>query len=550
MPAGEGGNMRTRGQSLIGVLAAALVATSFAAVNATAAGAASSGPKRGGSITYALEAETTGGFCLPSAELAPSGIEVVSAIYDTLVTINSKGQYVPYLAQAVTPNATFDQWTIQLRPNVKFQDGTALDANAVKLNLDTYRGMNPKIGAPLNTYVFQEIKDVNVTGPLTVVVDTKTPWPAFPAYLYGAGRTGMVAPAQLDNMADCQTKMIGTGPFKLVEWRPNQDLIVSRNPNYWRPGLPYLDKITFVPVTESSQQLNGLQAGDYDAIQTSSATNILALRSRKKSGQVDEFDTDNGSDVGYGLLNDAKPPFNDPTARLAVAYAGDPVELNLITNAGSETLATGPFGPGNPAYLTFAQARAAGFPHHDLVKAKALVKQYAAAHGGQALSYNYLTGTDPALVKLAELVKEQDAKAGINVTITLVDQSTQINLALSGDFQLQAFRNQPGGDPDTQYVWWHSGSPVNFSRINDPQIDSDLDQGRVSTNQAQRVALYRDMNKRFASQAYELWTWYTRWAIGTSTSLGGTAGPPLPDGHGQPFALYEGVVPTVGLYKK
>src|ERR1019366_8207943 len=175
------------------------------------------------------------------------------------------------------------------------------------------------------------------------------------------------------------------------EWRPNQNLIVSRNPNYWRPGLPYLDKITFVPVTESAQELNGLEGGQYDAIQTSSATNILALRTRKKSGQINEFDTDNGSDVGYGLLNDAKLPFSDPTARLAVAYAGDPVELNAITNQGSEPLATGPFGPGTPAYLPFAQARAAGFPSHNLAKAKALVKQYSAAHGGPALAYNSLT---------------------------------------------------------------------------------------------------------------------------------------------------------------
>jgi peptide/nickel transport system substrate-binding protein len=542
--------MRTRGQSLIGVLAVALVAGSLAAVNATTAGAASSGPKHGGSISYALEAETTGGYCLPSAQLVTPGIEVVSAIYDTLVTINAKGAYVPYLAQSVTPNATFDQWTIQLRPGVKFQDGTALDANAVKLNLDTYRGQNPNVGSPLNTFVFQNVADVNVTGPLTVVVDTKTPWPAFPALLFGAGRTGIVAPAQLQNNDVCKTKLIGTGPFKLVEWRPNQDLIVARNPNYWRPGLPYLDKITFVPVPEAAQQLNGLQGGQYDAIETSSATNILALRTRKKAGQVNEFDTDNGADVGYGLLNDAKPPFNDPTARLAVAYAGDPVELNAIINQGSETLATGPFGPGNPAYLTFAQARAEGLPSHNLAKAKALVKQYSAAHGGQPLAYNYLTVTDPETVKLVELVKEQDAKAGIDVTITLVDQSTLVNLALSGDFQAETFRNQPGGDPDTQYVWWHSGSPVNFSGIKDPVIDSDLNQGRVTTDPAKRLALYRDMNKRFASQVYELWAWYTRWGIGTSTSVGGVAGPPLPDGHGQPFSLYEGVVPTVGLYKR
>ena len=541
--------MRIRARSVVSVVAASLVAGTLVGVSGGAAGAKTSGPKHGGSIVYALEAETSGGYCLPGANLAPSGIEVVSAIYDTLTTINSKDQYVPYLAQAVTPNAAFTQWTIQLRPNVKFQDGEALDANAVKLNLDTYRGQNSKISAPLNTFVFNDIANVSVSGPLTVVVDTKGPWPAFPATLYGAGRVGIMAPAQLASQTACSTDLIGTGPFKFVEWRPNQDLKVVRNPNYWRPGLPYLDAIDFEPVTESATQLNGLEAGQFDVIQTSTATSILTLRSRKSAGQVNEFDTDNGADVGYGLLNDAKLPFSDKTARLALAYAGDPNQLNTIINQSSETLATGPFGPGNPAYLTFAQAHAAGLPSHNLAKAKALAKQYQQAHG-TPLSYTFLTVTDPIALQLAQLVKEQDAKAGIGVTIQAVDQATLVNLALAGDFQLETFRNQPGGDPDTQYVWWHSGSPVNFSGIKDPVIDRDLDQGRVDTNPAQRTALYRNMNDQFASQVYELWTWYTRWGVGAQTDSGGLTGTALPNGGGQPFALYEGVIPTVSLYKK
>jgi peptide/nickel transport system substrate-binding protein len=537
--------MGTRRRSLIGTLGVALIAGSLSGI-AGSAGAAT-GPKHGGSITYGIEAETTGGYCLPGgAQLAAGGIEVASAIYDTLVTVNSKGQYVPYLAQAVTPNATFDQWTIQLRPNIKFQNGEALDANAVKLNLDTYRGVNPKIPSPLSTFTFKNIDTVTVTGPLTVMVATKTPWQAFPAYLYGTGRAGIVAPAQLADNNTCPTNMIGTGPFKLVEWRPNEHLIVQRNPNYWRSGLPYLDKITFVPVPESAQLLNGLQSGDDDVIQTSSALNILQLRQRQKAGQANEIDTNRGAEVGYGLLNVSKAPFNDIIARQALAYAGDAKQLNDIRNKGLETLADGPFAPGTPYYLTPQQL---GYPTHNLAKAKALAQQWSAAHGGQALSFTYTTGTDPELLALAELVKEQQAKAGIQVSIKQVDQATQINLALSGDFQLQAWRNHPQGDPDGQYVWWYSGSPVNFSRINDPVINQLLDQGRVTTDPAKRIQIYRDLNRRFASQLYETWTWYQTWGVGAQRNIAGLSGGPLPDGHGQSVSVFAGIIPTVTLSK-
>jgi len=178
------------------------------------------------------------------------------------------------------------------------------------------------------------------------------------------------------------------------------------------------------------------------------------------------------------------------------------------------------------------------------------VKAYADAHGGQSITFTLLTVTDPELLALAELVKEQQAKAGITVNIEQVDQSTLINRVLGGSYDQATFRNQPQDDPDTQYVWWHSGSPVNFSKFNDPVIDHDLEQGRITTDPAQRIAIYKDMNRRFASQLWELWTWYTRWAVGYSSNVGGIKGVPLPDGHGLPFTLFEGVVPVVGLYKK
>jgi peptide/nickel transport system substrate-binding protein len=146
-------------------------------------------------------------------------------------------------------------------------------------------------------------------------------------------------------------------------------------------------------------------------------------------------------------------------------------------------------------------------------------------------------------------VKEQQAKAGIEVSIRTVDQATLVNEVLAGNFQGAGFRNHPGGDPDTQYVWWHSGSPVNFGRINDPEIDRLLDEGRGEPDPAKRVRIYQDLTRRFASELYNLWSWYTYWAVGYQTDVKGVAGPPLPDGGGKPFSLFGGVIPVLGLTK-
>ncbi|MCJ7436681.1 MAG: ABC transporter substrate-binding protein [Acidimicrobiia bacterium] len=499
-------------------------------------------PKSGGSVQFGLEAETNGGFCLPDSTLAASGIQVVSAIYDTLVTLNAKGEYVPYLAKSVEPNADFTQWTITLRPDVQFHDGTPFDSEALKLNLDTYRGQNPNIKPRLSVFVWQNVASVEVTGPLSVVVTTKVPWVAFPALLSGSGRTGMVGPAQLVDRETCATNMIGTGPFKLVDWRPNESLTVAKNTKYWQEGLPYLDEIVFQPLTESQSRVIGLQSGDLDLITTGNSQSILDLKQSAKAGDNKVIVSDNGAETGYLMLNVSKPPFDDPIARQAVAAGGDARESNRIRNKGLNTIATGPFPPDNPAYVK-NNTRI-----HSVARAKKLNAEYEQKHG-QPISFEYLTNPDPETIALAALFKEQEKQAGIDVSIRTVDQATQINEAIAGSFQGVAFRNHPGGDPDTNYVWWHSGSPTNFGRINDPEIDRLLDEGRSEPDAAKRVAIYRELNKLFGKELYNLWAWYTLWAVGYQNNVKGVAGPPLPDGGGRPFSLFAGVIPVLGISK-
>jgi peptide/nickel transport system substrate-binding protein len=483
-------------------------------------------PTPGGKVTYGLEAETTDGWCLPEAQLAISGIMVTRSIYDTLTRPTADGTYEPWLAESVEPNDDFTQWTITLRDGVKFHDGTDLTAEVVKNNLDAYRGTYPTRQPQLFIFTFQNIANTEVVDPQTVRVTMNQPWVAFDAYLYGSGRVGMMAQAQLDDTRTCAENLIGTGPFKLVNWTPNQSLTAEKNPDYWATDaegnqLPYLDEIEFRPIVEVAQRLNALQSGEINAMHTSDADTIDELRGLSDAGDVTAVESDQFGEVNYIMLNESKPPFDNIKARQAVAYAADFDEVNTILNAGITTQATGPFAPGNIGNLDDT-----GFPTYDPDRAEELVQEYE-SETGQPLSFTYTTTQAEATVAQAQLLKEQAEAVGMSVEIITVDQSTQIDSAISGDFESIGWRNHPGGDPDEQYVWWKSassGNPINFGRFSDPEIDQLLDEGRTTADPDQREQIYDDLNRRFAEQVHNVWLWYTPWTVATSNDVHGILG--------------------------
>jgi peptide/nickel transport system substrate-binding protein len=251
---------------------------------------------------------------------------------------------------------------------------------------------------------------------------------------------------------------------------------------------------------------------------TSDADTIDEIRGLADSGDVTAVESDQFGEVTYIMLNESKPPFDNIKARQAVAYAADFDEVNTILNAGITTQATGPFAPGNIGNLDDT-----GFPTYDPERAEELAQEYE-AETGQPLSFTYSTTQTEATVAQAQLVKEQAEAVGMSVEIITVDQSTLIDNALAGDFEAVGWRNHPGGDPDEQYVWWKSGSPVNFGRFNDPEIDRLLDEGRTTPDEAQRDQIYEDLNRRFAEEVHNIWQWYTPWTVATSPDVHGILG--------------------------
>ena len=498
-------------------------------------------PVAGGKVVYALEGGTTN-FCIPRAQLAISGILVVEAVYDTLtVPTQDPLGYAPYLAKSVEHNADHSAWTIVVRNGVTFHDGTPLTAEVVKQNIDAWRK------GVLLGFVFQNIADTTVTTPDTVVVKMKVPWVAFPAYLWTTGRSGIAASAQL-NSPDCGTKMIGTGPFKLASFDPTTgNVSTTKNENYWRKGFPYLDGIDFIVQEQSSQRFNGLEGGQFDIAMSNGGQDLA--KAQAISGAVTELEPKGRQEIAHTLINVTRPPLNSIDARRAVAMAVDRDKLNLIDQKGTARYANQVFDTQIPGFV-----KDSGFPQHDVAAAKKLVAKVKAANGGK-FAFTINTTFDQSVQTLFKEVKRQLAEVGIDVTLAPpVDQATLINQAIGGTSDAFGWRNYPGQDPDTMYVWFYGGSVVNFNHIDDPIMNRALDQGRSEPDPARRKGYYEAFNKRMAEQVYNWWTWYAQWFVAHKGGVHGISGPNLPDATGapgkeQPVDLLAGYHQMLGIWK-
>lgn len=499
-------------------------------------------PQYGGTLTYSLEAKTTG-FCVPRGQFAIAAIEVVSAIYDTLTQpTQDPDVYAPYLAKSVTSNADSTEWTIVVRPGVKFHDGTPLDGAAVKQNIDEW-----KKGILLN-FVYQDIDTTTVTAPDTVVVKTKRPWVDFPAFLWSSGRVGIAAPAQLNAGPGCETNLIGTGPFKLKSFDPTSgDVSTVKNADYWRKGLPYLDGLNFKPNEESASRLTGIAGGDIDLTHSSGGKDLNTLKREAPNATI-VAEPDGRMEISHTLINVTRPPLDDLDARKAVALAVDRKRLNQLANEGTSRLADQVFDTKITGYLPNLK-----YPAQNIAEAKKLVEKYKAAHGGQ-FAFEIQSTFDQSTQALFQEVKRQLAAVGVTVNLPKpVDQATIISKAIGGAVDSFGWRNYPGQDPDTLYVWFYGKSVVNFNHLDDPIINKALDDGRTNRDPAIRKKAYETFNKRMTDQVYNFWTWYTQWFVASQPNVHGVVGEPLPDAQGnptgKPVPMIAGIHQTVGLWK-
>ncbi len=332
-------------------------------------------PQRGGSITFAREAETSSPWT-PSAMICDVAChQAIKGIYDTLTWPDADGEVHGMLLESFEPNDDFTEWTLTPREGITFHDGEPWDVQALDTHFSTMRE------SVLVGNVFNDITDQVIEGDSLVLTMDRS-WTHFPLFL--AGQPGYVASpkwlADVEAGSASATEPVGTGPFVFAEYNSGDNFRMTANPDYWLEApdgepYPYLDEIEFLVQAENQTRDNAIISGEIDITHMDSGASIERLREEAEAGNINLFEIDRRQETGYILINSSDPnaAVSDQRIRQAMAYAFDHEFENESRNAGIFEIANGPFSPGSVGYLEDT-----GFPEFDLDEATRLVDEYEA----------------------------------------------------------------------------------------------------------------------------------------------------------------------------
>jgi peptide/nickel transport system substrate-binding protein len=494
-------------------------------------------PVAGGKLVFALEAETDG-WDPTQNRFAASGTEVAIAVFDPLVALDINFAPKPYLAESLTPNADATAWDIKLRPNVTFHDGTPLNAAALEKFMVAFKA------STLTGAAYRPISGFSQVDDLTLHVTMSQPWATFPFTL--TGQAGLVpAPSQLDNKADGTRKPVGTGPFVFKSWTPDKSFDATKNPNYWRSGLPYLNEVEFKPIPDAQTRYSAVRTGDTNVAVTSAEKTIRKMLEDAKSGSMQVVRSVGATDSNLVLINVTKAPMDDPRVRNAMAMSIDHTSFDAVTETDPSLDADSVFNKDSSWYTPDS-----GYPSFDLEKAKQLVSEYAAEKG--PVKFTLGSTTDPDTVAAVQVLQSQFQAAGMQVEVQILEQSTYILNAIQGNYTAQIWRQFGAADPDGNYVWFNGANAsgaltLNMARNNDPTIDAALDAQRATTDVAPRQQAWNTIQKQQAIDLPYLWLSHLRWAIAAGNDVRGLDGGTLPDGS-QSAGLINGVLRVTSMW--
>jgi peptide/nickel transport system substrate-binding protein len=441
-----------------------------------------------------------------------------NVIYEGLVAVDKDYKFVPGLAESWETSADGMTWTFKLRKNVKFHDGSAFNAEVVKWWVaGLQKGPN---GYMLDPEVVSEVKAVD---DYTVQMILKSPFPNM-LYNLSTSFSGIMSKVAYEKYgADYGTKYaVGTGPFMLKEWVPNDHVLVERNPNYkWAPswtkhtGGAKVDSILFRFIPEDATRLVELQAGNVQimldpppAREVESLKKDASVKVLEQSAPVIQF-------IGFNLKN---PLFADIKTRMAIGYA---IDRKLIV----DTIYQGS-GKATSLYLAAELGSNKGVeavaPSFDKAKAQALLAQagwkagtdgilvadnVAGVTKGTKFEVNYLTYQEDQYKRLAEVTQKMLADVGIKANTQTVDSPTYSAQLKAGTFQM--ILRQYSWDNADILEWFHHSKNLpnpNYIGVNDKKFDAMLDEANYKT------ATFEERDVKYQSiQKYLVETWYP-WA--------------------------------------
>ena len=467
-----------------------------AATAASASASQSATPSQGGTLTYAVQQEPPS---LVSLLDTNTVIRNISAkITEGLLRYDAQFKPQPLLAVAWSISADGLQYTFKLRPGVKWHDGENLTSADVRYSILTQKRLGPR-----GRITLANVERVDTPDSLTavVVLGKPTPYlikalssaelPIVPQHRYGDGD-----PLTSPNL----TAPIGTGPFIFDKWVRGSYVSLRKNPNYWRPGKPHLDRVIYRIVPDQASISAALETGEVDA-----ATNV-GLADLGRLAQLPQLKIDDSYDAylnnaAFLEFNVENPILAKPEVRKAIAHAVDRnfIKDNVFYKRSS--VVDSPI----PAVLSSYYDDSTFHYPFDVSAANRQLDEagYPKQADGQrfALKINYISGAD--FRRAAEYLRAALSRIGIKATILDGDLPTYLRRAYTArefDLNLNGLGRLYDPTVGVQRIYWSDGVKhpliwINASHYQNPQVDDLFREAAIETDETRRAAAFRQIQQ-------------------------------------------------------
>ena len=446
-------------------------------------------PKPGGTLVMV---HTDPGVMNPILETAWPHFPRMS--FNGLTDFDPQGKIVPGLATEWKVSPDNLTYTFQLRPDVKWHDGKPLTAEDVRFTYEKI--LDPKIGSRMTIY-FQAVKEVQATGPHTVVFRLKEPDPTFLPNLWSG-----ILPKHLwekEDFAKSQYNVmaVGSGPWKVKEWVRGDHMTFEANADYFQ-GRPYLDRIIMKVIPDATVAYAALEKGDVHYIPFKGVVGgpPYQLVDRLKQSRHLEVNVYEVSSMQRLFFRNDKPPFNNLKVRQAVAHAIDRKFIIQKLLFGHGQIAHSEVAPAmkesyNPNVTQYA---------YDVAKANQLLDEAGLRRGADGVRFKTrIYGTPGVRQIMSEVLKEQLKAVGIAADITINEWTTYYNAirqtrTAEGLFSIFSLPTIP--DPTTEAPRYHSKEirPGGFNYLfySNPRVDVIIDESQKTLDREKRARLFQE----------------------------------------------------------
>jgi peptide/nickel transport system substrate-binding protein len=474
--------------------------------------------KNGGTLTMALSADPDA--LDPSTSTTLLGREVFTSLCEKLYDIDAGAKLVPQLAASL-PDVSKDgkTVTIKLRDGVKFNDGTAFDAAAVKKSLDRHRTLKTSA----RTADLAAVKSVDVVDPSTIRLGLSRAFTPLTAQL--ADRAGMImSPKALDaEGADFGTKPVCVGPFKFVSRTSGSQIVVERSPYYYDASKVKLDRVVYKIIVDPNVRAANLKSGDVQAAEELASTTVAGVQADPNLRVVSGGGLGNygvqinignvkGSTEKPGAVN--TPLGKSPELRQAFELSLDRAAINKTVYNGLDQPDCNPL-PLNSPY----RSKTATCPARNVAQAKQLVAKSGVK---TPIPVKLMVPNDATNERLGQVIQQMTKETGFNVSVQPIDFATGLEQGAAGKFDAMltgwSGRIDPDGDLSGLIT---TGGKNNFAGMSDPGIDDPIQQAAAIQDPAQRAQLYDKAIQRAAQLRGMIYLYHNLYYLGARKDVAG-----------------------------